>query len=104
VGPLLTVAVAPGAVVVARTGAAAGLVGLAADPTGALIDERSPTIVMPGSLALDWATAAIPLVVILILAGRFLIVRLGPPDFEQEDLAVLDATGVEGWGDDEGSS
>src|SRR5207244_11929722 len=47
VGPLLTIAVAPGAVVVARTGAAAGLVGFAADPTGALIDERSPTIVRP---------------------------------------------------------
>ncbi len=104
VGPLLTMAVAPGAVVVARTGAAAGLVGLAADPTGALIDERSPTIVMPASLALDWATAAIPLAVILILAGRFLIVRLGPPDFEEEALPALDGTGDEGWGDDEGST
>src|SRR5436190_5750520 len=94
VGPLLTIAVAPGAVVVARTGAAAGLVGFAADPTGALIDERSPTIVMPRSLALDWAAAAIPLVVLLILAGRFLIVRLGPPDFEQEE-EPLDGTGDE---------
>jgi len=103
VGPLLTVAVAPDAVVVARTGAAAGLVGLAADPTGALIDERSPTIVMPGPLALDWATAAIPLVVILILAGRFLILRLGPPEFERDDLP-LDGTGDEGWADDGGSS
>jgi hypothetical protein len=104
VGPLLTIAVAPGAVVVARTGAAAGLVGLAADPTGALIDERSPTIVRPGSLALDWATAAIPLVVVLILAGRFLIVRLGPPHLEQEVLPAVDGTDDEGWGDDEGSS
>ncbi len=104
VGPLLTIAVAPGAVVVARTGAAAGLVGLAADPTGTLIDERSPTIVMPASLALDWATAAIPLAAVLILAGRFLIVRLGPPDFEPEDLPAVGGTGDEDWGDDEGSS
>src|SRR5205085_1343234 len=82
-------AVAAAAVVVARTGAAAGLVGLAANPTGSLIDERSPTIVMPASLALDWATAAIPLAVVLILAGRFLIARLGPPEFEREDLPAL---------------
>ena len=104
VGPLLTIAVAPAALVVARTGAAAGLVGLAADPSGALIDERSPTIVMPGPLALDWAAAAIPLAVILILAGRFLIVRLGPPDFEQEELTAGDGTGDDGWDDDEGPS
>ena len=40
---------------------------------------------------------------VLILAGRFLIVRLGPPDFEQEE-DPLDGTGDEGWGDGEGSS
>jgi outer membrane protein assembly factor BamB len=88
VGPLLTIAAAPDAVVVARTGGSAGLVGLAADPSGILIDEQSPTIVKPASLALDWATAAIPLVAILVLAGRFLIARLGPPDLEHEDLPV----------------
>ena len=102
VGPLLTIAVAPRAVVVARTGASAGLVGLAADPNGVLIDERSPTIVVPGSLALDWALATVPLTVILILAGRFLIVRLGPPDFEHEDLTAVFGAGADDWGDDEG--
>ncbi len=101
VGPLLTIAVAPRAIVVARTGASAGLVGLAPDPNGVLIDERSPTIVMPGSLALDWALAAIPLVAILVLAGRFLVARLGPPDFEQEDLPVAIGTGSDDWEGDE---
>jgi outer membrane protein assembly factor BamB len=99
VGPLLTIAVAPDAVVVARTGTSAGLVGLAADPNGVLIDEQSPTIVKPGSLALDWAIAAIPLVVILTLAGRFLIARLGPPDLEHE--AISAAAGPDTWEDDE---
>nr|MDP9300945.1 PQQ-binding-like beta-propeller repeat protein [Actinomycetota bacterium] len=101
VAPLLTIAVAPEAVVVARTGASAGLVGLTADPGGVLIDERSPTIVMPGSLALDWATAAVPLVVILVLAGRFLIARLGPPEFDQEDLPAAAGAAADGWEDDE---
>ena len=101
VGPLLTIAVAPRAIAVARTGASAGLVGLAPDPNGVLIDERSPTIVVPGSLALDWALAAIPLVAILVLAGRFLVARLGPPDFEQEDLPVAIGTGSDDWEGDE---
>jgi outer membrane protein assembly factor BamB len=101
VSPLLTIAIAPGAVVVARTGASAGLIGLSADPNGVLIDERSPTIVVPVTLALDWAAAAIPLVVILVLAGRFLIARLGPPDFEQEDASAVIDAGPNGWEDDE---
>lgn len=101
VGPLLTIAIAPDAVVVARTGTSAGLVGLAANPNGVLIDEQSPTIVKPGSLALDWAIAAIPLVVILTLAGRFLIARLGPPDLEHEDISPAVGAGRDTWGDDE---
>jgi hypothetical protein len=99
VGALLTIAVAPDAVVVARTGTSAGLIGLAADPNGVLIDEQSPTTLKPGSLALDWAIAAIPLVVILTLAGRFLIARLGPPDLEHE--AISAAAGPDTWEDDE---
>jgi hypothetical protein len=50
-------------------------------------------------LALDWAIAAIPLVVILTLAGRFLIARLGPPDLEHE--AISAAAGPDTWEDDE---
>jgi outer membrane protein assembly factor BamB len=101
VGPLLTMAVAPDAVVIARTGASAGLVGLAADPNGVLIDEQSPTIVKPGSLAVDWAIAAVPLVVILMIAGRFLIARLGPPDLEHEDILAAAGAGPDTWEDDE---
>ena len=55
----------------------------------------------PGSLALDWAIAAIPLVVILMLGGRFLIARLGPPDLEHEDIPAADGAGPDTWEDDE---
>jgi outer membrane protein assembly factor BamB len=77
-GLLLGFAVAPDTIVVARTGQAAGLVALVADPTASLISEQSPTIVEPVQLGLAWAVAAVPLVLLLILAGRFLDARLGP--------------------------
>jgi hypothetical protein len=52
-------------------------------------------------LALDWAIAAIPLVVILTLAGRFLIARLGPPDLEHEDISAAVGASPDTWEDDE---
>ena len=55
----------------------------------------------PGSVALDWAIAAIPLVVILTLAGRFLIARLGPPDLEHEDISAAVGASPDTWEDDE---
>ena len=77
-GLLLGLAVAPQTVVATRTGPAAGLVALVADPSGVLTREQSPTIVEPVQLGLFWLAAAIPLVVLLVLAGRFLDARLGP--------------------------
>jgi hypothetical protein len=77
-GLLLGFAVAPDTIVAARTGPTAGLVALVSDPTGSLIREQSPTIVEPVELGLAWAVAAVPLVLLLVLAGRFLDARLGP--------------------------
>jgi outer membrane protein assembly factor BamB len=77
-GLQLGFAVAPDTIVAARTGPAAGLVAFVADPSGSLIREQSPTIVEPVELGLAWAAAAVPLVLLLILAGRFLDARLGP--------------------------
>jgi hypothetical protein len=76
-GLLLGFAVAPDTIVAARTGPTAGLLALVADPSGSLIREQSPTIVEPVQLGLAWAAAAVPLVLLLILAGRFLDARLG---------------------------
>ena len=84
-GLLLGFAVTPDSVVAARTGPSAGLVSLVADPNGALIREQSPTIVEPVQLGLAWAVAAVPIVILLILAGRFLDARLGPATFGSGD-------------------
>jgi len=84
-GLILGLAVALDTIVASRTGPAAGLVGLINDPSGALIDEQSPTIVEPVDLGAAWAIAAVPLVAILILAGRFLEPRLGPSSFAAEE-------------------
>ena len=62
--------------------------GLAADPQGVLIHEQSPTIVRPAALGLSWIAAAIPLVLLLVGAGRFLDRRLGPPVFEESENAL----------------
>jgi outer membrane protein assembly factor BamB len=84
-GLLLAFAVAQETVVAARTGPAAGLVALTNDPAGTLVREQSPTIVEPVELGVAWAIAAVPLVVLLILAGRFLAARLGPATFGSGD-------------------
>ena len=84
-GLLLALAIAPETVVATRTGPSAGLVALTADPNGTLIHEQSPTIVEPVELGLAWAAAAVPLVLLLALAGRFLAARLGPVAFGSGD-------------------
>ena len=84
----LGLAVTPDTIVASRTGAAAGVVGLVADPGGVLIHEQSPTIVRPAALGLAWVAAAIPLVLLLVGAGRFLDRRLGPPVFEESEDAL----------------
>jgi hypothetical protein len=81
-------ALTPDLIVAARTGPSAGVVGLAAEPNGVLVHEQSPTIVAPAQLGLAWAIAAIPLVLILVGAGRFLDRRLGPPVFEGDEDAL----------------
>jgi outer membrane protein assembly factor BamB len=84
-GLLLGWAVTLETIIGARTGPAAGLVALGTDPGGVLIREQSPTITEPVQLGLAWAAAAVPLVLLLILAGRFLAARMGPTSFGSED-------------------
>jgi hypothetical protein len=59
-----------------------------------MIREQSPTIVKPLELGLAWTVAAVPLVALLVLAGRFLDSRLGPvafaPGGDEEDLVPLE--------------
>jgi outer membrane protein assembly factor BamB len=67
------------------TGSAPGLIGLAADPSGATEDVVSPTTSDVSDLVVGWVGAAIPIVVALWLLGRFLGARMGPAAFEEVD-------------------
>ena len=84
----LGLAVTPDTIVASRTGPAAGVVALATDPNGIPIHEESPTIVRPAELGLSWIVAAIPLVLLLVAAGRFLDRRLGPAVFEGDEATL----------------
>jgi outer membrane protein assembly factor BamB len=86
-GAALDLAVTSDAVVVARTGPSAGLVGLVHDPHGTLTQIQSPTVLKPALLFGAWAAAAIPLIALLLFAGRTMLRRMGP--------AVFDAPGEE---------
>ena len=48
------------------------------DPNGSLTAIESPTVLKPPLLLGAWALAAIPIVALLLLAGRALQARLGP--------------------------
>jgi outer membrane protein assembly factor BamB len=78
-GPLRSLAVADGMLLGVRGGSRPGLVALGHDPEGPLFRVTSPTIFEPGTSAAAFAMAALPLVVLLILLGRFLSGRLGRP-------------------------
>lgn len=96
-GPILGLAATPSLVVATHTGDAPGFVALATDPAGATEDISSPTDANPGGLLLWWALAAIPIVALLLLLGRTLERRLGPPDLGSAD----DEDIVDPWEDDE---
>ena len=67
-------------VVASHTGISPGFVALANDPTGVTEDITSPTTADPTGLAVWWLLAAVPAVVLLVLLGRWLDRRMGPPD------------------------
>jgi outer membrane protein assembly factor BamB len=84
-GLLLGLAVAPDSIVATRTGPAAGVVALVSDPNGVLITEQSPTTVEPVKLGIAWVAASLPLVLVLLLVGRFLDARLGSATLGSSD-------------------
>jgi outer membrane protein assembly factor BamB len=92
---VLGVAASSTAIVAAHTGSVPGLVALSDDPTGVLEDLPSPTTADPAGLALGWLLAALPLAAGLVLIGRWLDLRMGPPT----DLGAPDDV-VDPWEDD----
>jgi outer membrane protein assembly factor BamB len=80
---------APGAIVMVRGGAHAGLIAFVPDPAATLVRIASPTTLNMGKLLAGSFAAAIPLAAILMLAGRWLATRAGPA-FPGEGSAEVD--------------
>ena len=95
-GLLRNLLVTSDAVVVVRGGVHAGLVAFVHDPTGTLVRIASPTAIDPLRLIGGFVAAAVPLALLLLLAGRWLTTRAGPAFAELDD-----GSGVDAWQEDE---
>jgi outer membrane protein assembly factor BamB len=84
-GLLRTLALTPQVVVGVMGGARPGLIGFAQDPDGTLVSLVSPTELNLAKFLLAFLAAAVPLALLSILAGRWLVARMGPAFLEDED-------------------
>jgi len=81
---LRSIAVADDTLVIARGGASAGMAGIVHDPAAASVRVQSPTILRPAAMLAGWA-AGFVVAMGLLLGGRVLWARLGPPEIPSED-------------------
>lgn len=96
-GTLRSLALTPQVVVGVTGGTGAGLVGFVVDPDGTLVSMVSPTELNLPRLLLAFAAVAIPLTLLSILAGRWLLARMGPAFLDDEDDALaLERDPIEG--------
>ena len=72
-----------------------GLVAFAHDPETSLFAEPSPTVLVPGRMLVNFAITALPLLVLLGLAGGWLLDRLGPAFADDDGLDADDDVGLE---------
>jgi hypothetical protein len=72
-------------IVASVTGTSPGVVGLINDPQGVTEDVVSPTMPDPAGLLRNWLAAALPLTVLLVMAGRWLAATMGPASFGSTD-------------------
>jgi outer membrane protein assembly factor BamB len=77
-------------IVASVTGTSPGVVGLINDPRGLTEDVVSPTTSDPGGLLRNWLAAALPLTVLLVMAGQWLAARVGPTSFGSTDDELVD--------------
>ena len=97
-GLLRSLALTSETVVGVRGGTDPGLVGFTQDPGGSLVSLVSPTELDLPKLIGNFLAAAVPLAVLLLLAGRWLTKRMGPAflDDDEVDTAELVEDGIEG--------
>jgi outer membrane protein assembly factor BamB len=93
-GYLGAMAVTSDLVVTVKGGHHPGLVAFEHDPDGALLAEPSPTVLVAGTMVANFAITAVPMLVIFVLVGRWLLGRLGPA-FADDDLADADDADLE---------
>lgn len=84
-GLLRTLALSSEVVVGVRGGAEPGLVGFATDPEGTLVSSVSPTELDLPKLLFAFLAAGVPLILLSILAGRWLLARMGPAFLDDDD-------------------
>jgi hypothetical protein len=77
-GLVRSLAIAGDVVIGVRSGTVPGLVALGHDPDGPVFRTTSPTVFDPGTFATNAALAAVPLVIVLLVLGRWLARRSGP--------------------------
>jgi hypothetical protein len=96
-GHLGPMAVAAERVVAVKGGHHPGLVAFEHDPGVALLSIPSPTVVSVGAMVANFAVAALPALLLLGLAGRWLRRRLGPAFSDGDvDDPTDDDPGIEG--------
>jgi outer membrane protein assembly factor BamB len=83
-------------VVAAKGGHRPGLVAFEQDPDAPLLSISSPTVLSIGPMVVNVAIAALPLLLLLGLAGRWLNMRLGPAFSDDGGPADDDEPGSEG--------
>jgi outer membrane protein assembly factor BamB len=93
-GHLGALAVTPSLVIAVKGGHSPGLVGFEHDDGIPLLNIPSPTVLAPGRMVASFAVVAIPMFVLLALAGRWLRRRIGPA-FDDGDGVPNDAEGPE---------
>ena len=92
-------------VVLVRGGTRPGLVAFVHDPRGRLVRVASPTTIDPLRLNGGFAAATVPLALILLLGGRWMVARAGPAFGEPDDELGGDASEDENAaGDDDGGT
>jgi outer membrane protein assembly factor BamB len=94
-GDILRNATPAGQTLVAvRGGASSGLEGFSSDPSASLLAEPSPTAINPGRIVGWFLLVSVAIGLVLVLAGRFLLARLGPA-FPEEDQPVDPLEGID---------
>ena len=95
-GLLRSLALSPELVLGVRGGAEPGLVGFAQDRNGTLVSLVSPTELDLPKLLIAFLAAAVPLGLLSVLGGRWLLTRMGPAFLDDDEGTALADDSMDG--------